>query len=1271
MPSTKDPVSTVQPGPGHLPEGTVSASSLDFNPGLGPLAALQAHITNPTGAHAASAISTTVLTGETWSNPASSNVQAALARAFEGINARPIWVLDSNPANKADFVGAAAFSNAVAAIGTHRPILFLRAGTYTWNDPSPTALDHVTVIGVDQNTVTINSSGALRFGDHTDITNATLSGTSVNFVSDLAHLEHVQLSFTSGLTFTGTGNTLIDVALDANSSAMVMGDGNLLTGVSFLTTISTLGVGGGNLVKASQFDVDNAFTISGDSNTFEETSFLGGASSSVVGQSNAFLNCALQCPGDLIIGGLYNRYGTCDLKTTSSGNIVIQDLGGADGAHFFDKLGLDPSGEVRVSTSGCTFLRADFSPTASGSLYIRDIGTNNTYVNVRCSQMSCEGSNGSLSGIEFLSGLKVPGNPTLAVDGDNYSVDGVQFSPFSSISQAQLSVNGNKNTIKRVDLNSSKSTTQDLLEVFGDGCSVEGVSITSGAQAHVTHAFVRVSGIGSTVDTVHISGTSFNTGLLSANGIRNTIRNVTLTSLTNLSRPMIDLGGTGCVVEQVYGTGLGLSVGGTFQLVKLASGLNCTARDIEVTASPNFGTTSDLIQVNGCTGCVVSSVYLDGLGATDNVGSAVFRAVTAMSFNTIVRNVVVRNSVFASSNGGYIVGLIPMFEINFQFLTDTTIESCDVDATVTYNGSGGDSILVYNGSSSTAIQNYLRIKGCNLITTGRFNFFLSAWSGHLHAENCYFKSTVNLSLSENSGSESPVFIDCVFESSGNSGTAGVVAGVFTNCTFIGTDTGSANQLFYGFGPSSSTGERRLVLQDCTMMVGLGNVKTNAISTMPIVILGGNGNAAGSNHGGMRVDGLLIRVKPNSLIVNWHTGPTLAIDTANQAAGQHSSFSNITIDLSTFTDWIFGGASSSVFNNIDTNVGVLEIQGPATGTPVGGASAERCHFRNISIVNISRTGFGSRHIVKAQGAIIDGLIVDTTQSTGGSSFSTDIITIANTELTRLDMYPTHSLPTSTGGTAMVKIDKGSVLDRAYIRNLRSGTIESGYIVNVDSSTMSNCVIEAQSGSGWQLEAIVVSSTTKPSTVIRNRVTQATQASSAGATPPEALRCFGDACKILFNEFYNIAVPTSGSAPNAGGGISFAVQGNNNLIEGNTLRINWYTDNNSTTFFTATGGAAFTDFVNNTMINDADPVATGFGTAGGSMIATFLNTYGSIVNNTLVGRNTANRISINAASGGTRRILSNHVENKDTGAGTGTILTAGGDIPTPVGSYNITT
>lgn len=56
MPSTKDPNSVVNPGPGRLPADSVPASALLFISGAGSDAALQAHLVNPKDAHMAGAI---------------------------------------------------------------------------------------------------------------------------------------------------------------------------------------------------------------------------------------------------------------------------------------------------------------------------------------------------------------------------------------------------------------------------------------------------------------------------------------------------------------------------------------------------------------------------------------------------------------------------------------------------------------------------------------------------------------------------------------------------------------------------------------------------------------------------------------------------------------------------------------------------------------------------------------------------------------------------------------------------------------------------------------------------------------------------------------------------------------------------------------------------------------------------------------------------------------------------------------------------------------
>ena len=115
MPSSKSPTATVFPGPGRLPTNTVPASALIFPPGGGSDAALQAHIVDPVDAHMASAIGQLGYIGATWGIAANGS-QSAITKLFDAANARPIWVLDANPAAKADFVGPNALINALAAI---------------------------------------------------------------------------------------------------------------------------------------------------------------------------------------------------------------------------------------------------------------------------------------------------------------------------------------------------------------------------------------------------------------------------------------------------------------------------------------------------------------------------------------------------------------------------------------------------------------------------------------------------------------------------------------------------------------------------------------------------------------------------------------------------------------------------------------------------------------------------------------------------------------------------------------------------------------------------------------------------------------------------------------------------------------------------------------------------------------------------------------------------------------------------------------------------
>ncbi len=78
MPSSKNPVTVVLPGPGKLPAGTVTASALLFPPGGGSGAALAAHITDPVDAHMASAIGVNPL------NPAGVPILATAGGTVDG-----------------------------------------------------------------------------------------------------------------------------------------------------------------------------------------------------------------------------------------------------------------------------------------------------------------------------------------------------------------------------------------------------------------------------------------------------------------------------------------------------------------------------------------------------------------------------------------------------------------------------------------------------------------------------------------------------------------------------------------------------------------------------------------------------------------------------------------------------------------------------------------------------------------------------------------------------------------------------------------------------------------------------------------------------------------------------------------------------------------------------------------------------------------------------------------------------------------------------------
>ena len=270
MPSTRDPVTTVLPGPGRLPANTVSASALIFPPGGGSSAALTAHITDPVDAHQASAIGQSgyAAANATWVEAVAGvgGTQNALTKLFDSANARPTWVLDANPANKGDFVGPNALINAVAAAGVHYPNLFLRPGTYNWNDA--VAIGTFTIIGGRRDTTIIqNLAGDLRTSG-----NATFKNLIIELSGDLKVMGG----------FGGGHNTFQDISLDVTGVIDVSSTFNTFDRITGLSGGQVMEVTGGGTTVRNLFQVAVHLDTTAINSDLQDVFFISGWTRSLV-----------------------------------------------------------------------------------------------------------------------------------------------------------------------------------------------------------------------------------------------------------------------------------------------------------------------------------------------------------------------------------------------------------------------------------------------------------------------------------------------------------------------------------------------------------------------------------------------------------------------------------------------------------------------------------------------------------------------------------------------------------------------------------------------------------------------------------------------------------------------------------------------------------------------------------------------------------------------------------------------------------------------------
>jgi len=498
MPSTRDPVTVVQPGPGHLAADTVSATALTFEPSGGGGAALEAHLTDPIDAHDASAISAVAAGGGVF------DVQ-------KGLEAKAYWVLDADPAHlDADFSGPSALQDAVSALvnpalaaNTRKPALFLRASAtaYTWAQPaSPpglvSVLDRVRIVGSSHESgVVLIEAGAISFGRGTVVEGVSINATGlVSMSGSSATLRRVRI-FATGTFLNQVADNVLE-SVQINAAVITLGSGGtnlacfggtLLNGTTSITQLGNRGSfaggkwtspsiaisGGYNTFLSVEFNTDpsntgtnniflsndalattegpnsvylttgssvlNNLTVTG---TFTSTGGGGGGSTTVVDNLNANNNVVVGADGG---GNL-----TVNGNVLVSGNISNGPLGGLpvtvdDDLTVNGKLTVNGASTLAALTaSGSTTINNHvlIGNTGFGNLTAKNNLTVGTDPAVHVTQLNSSLSVGGQA--TFSKGVDITDNLTVGYDGSgNLTVHGTGTIDNTLTAGADLYVNGN------------------------------------------------------------------------------------------------------------------------------------------------------------------------------------------------------------------------------------------------------------------------------------------------------------------------------------------------------------------------------------------------------------------------------------------------------------------------------------------------------------------------------------------------------------------------------------------------------------------------------------------------------------------------------------------------------------------------------------------------------------------------------------------------------------------------------------------------------------
>jgi hypothetical protein len=1141
---------------------------------------------------------------------------------FNGLNARGVLVLDANSAAlDADYAGANALIAAIAA--APKAVIYLRPGVYNWSDAS--VLSSVTLVGGGSPTTNVgttqveirNTAGNMRFASGTIVRNVLLTASGT-----------VQLTGTTGgclfenVHFKLTGNSLL-----------VQNTQNVFRqcGTHISSSVATFLRDSGGFNSYDSLRVEQLEVLNIGKCTF--TNLQVGSTVAPSAPASPLVNITAE---DNVINQLSISHSGAALTSNALRIISFNNV--------FEKVRIrNVSTDVEVVLIG--------SGAANNTI--------NNLVVLGCSGCGSQTSSGLvrlLCNDTVISNLRV-GNATVA--GTN--------------NVAVLFSDGH-NTINNFTAFSVSAAS--ILRYIGVGNKVLGASISTGAAGAIVDFTTAARASAFRNARIGSFAADLDTAVFQVQGSHNIIEGVELPSITALAVPIIHFNGAnGCKAMGLRVTGLAVTAGLGFNFVRFTSSANCTSGDIDVTTSPNLGTTSGLLLFQGSSGCVVDGLSLYNVATTTAINSPILRADTGTSRRCVVRNV-------TSSLTSYSAAGLVLFDIDAAYWDGLRLEHIQVSEGVALANH-----LKFRTTLSTPLRSTnlpIRVVDCTFAnsstTAGDVVLVDNNFGTRAILEGCTISGAgpVALRVQNSCGVE---FVDCMISGAGPNTTTchAVAAGArFTGCTIQGPGGGTGNgaQLFCGYGFAGSTRfpASPLVIEDCNMELGSRNVASTGVSR-PQVFFGGTGNSSSGGHGATIVRGLTIAKGPSVTLQDmpaWHNHSTLAIDIINQALNLQSYFENITVDLggTPFNGSATGATALTPINDgFYSGTGcVVEIKGPQSDSFT---TSQSTVIKGLSLLRLPRQGFaappavgtGERSALLASGVTLENLTVDALSgsSANNSVWGMSAVALSNCILNGADIYPSASLPLSSaskGGFGVVLLGTNTThMRNVRMRNFYVSDSEQNFcVICADGSSLTQSYIEMREGSHVPTECAVIHA--DKSIVAENHVL-VSHACGNYQNQRRFIMC-GTECKVLNNRFENSKVPSGTDYPNRGGAAKVVLDGDNNLVRGNTLLYHFASDTDVCQAIQVSGGSR-NKIVDNQLTNGADGTIRNGGTVAIVITSSDNPLYTYISGNHLVAmHSTGTAAQINTVNGSSSIIIGNFLDNQH-GSLSGAITSKAGDKP----------